>query len=274
MKKGFIFISIITVTVLSSCTTTYRYIYTATPPNNPYFIEKGDSKLAGYYSSSWNDGDPSTRKSGGWDFQSAYALSNHFALTAGYLNRTEVDGYIYNNNNNNQENTSINYKRNLFDLGAGYFLPIDKNKKVTANMYGGVALGKFSFTDEDYGRFHKSSISRPYFQPSLNYMPTPNFRMSFGFRFSFVHYGNIQTSYIKSELEELHLNLINDQTIFYTEGAFNMQFGFRAFPGAKVDFTLSGTSRPFRNEEIKLYSRTSNASIGLSFDLSKMGKKE
>lgn len=270
MRKIVFFISVLTITILSSCTTSYRYIYTATPPNNPYFTEKGESKVAGYYSKSWNDGDVSTIRSGGWDFQGAYAISNHWAVTAGYLNRREIDGF----SRYNDDSYTIRYKRNLFDIGTGYFLALDKNKKVTINLYGGVALGKFSFIDEDYDSFHQSSITKKYLQPSLNFMPTPNFRMSFGSRFSFVHYGNIQTSYTQNELEELHLLPLNNRTITYIEPAFNLQFGLREFPGAKVDFTLSGTSRPFKDERILLFSRTSNMSIGLSFDISKMMEKE
>lgn len=270
MRKILIFLSVIVLTIFGSCTMPYRYIYTATPPNNPYFIEKGESKLAGYYSNSWSNGDISTRRSGGWDFQGAYALGNHWAVTAGYLNRREIDGF----SSYNSEDYIIKYKRNLFDIGTGYFLALDEKKVVTINLYGGVALGKFSFTDEYYDKFHKSSITKTYLQPSLNFMPTPNFRMSLGSRFSFVHYGNIQTSYTQNELAEYHLLSLNNRTITYIEPAFNMQFGFREFPGAKIDFTISGTSRPFRDERVLLFSRTSNVSIGLSFDISKMTKKE
>lgn len=274
MKKILILLSVIAITFFSSCTMPYRYIYTATPPNNPYFIEKGESKLAAYYSGAWNGGDPSQRRSGGGDFQSAYAIGNHWAVTAGYLNRREVDGYSYNNTDNVREGPYINYKRNLFDIGTGYFVALDKKKTSTFNLYGGVALGKFSIADEDFDKFHKSSITKTYFQPSINYMPTPHFRISFGSRFSFVHYGDIQTSYAKEDIEKLTLNLIDNRTIFYIEPAFNLQFGFRQFPGAKIDFSMSGTSRPFRDERIKLYSRTSNISLGLSFDISKMNKKD
>lgn len=151
MRKGILYFSIMAMIFLSSCAIPYRYIYTATPPNNPYFIKKGESKFAGYYSSAWNNGDPSTRRAGGWDFQSAYAVGNHWAFTAGYLNRSEIDGYSY--NDNTRENTFIKYRRNLFDLGSGYFLALDNKKEVTINLYGGVALGKYSFTDEEYERF-------------------------------------------------------------------------------------------------------------------------
>lgn len=42
-------ISLLAIT-FTSCTTN-RYIYSASPANNPYFTKKGDSKLTGYYSS-------------------------------------------------------------------------------------------------------------------------------------------------------------------------------------------------------------------------------
>lgn len=270
MKKTSISFSIIAIVILGSCTTPYRYIYTATPPNNPYFIQKGESKLAGYYSNSWNNGDVSTKKSGGWDLQGAYAISDHWAVTTGYLNRREMDGF----SDYRSDNYSINYKRNLFDIGTGYFLALDKKKAFTFNLYGGVAFGKFSFTDGEYDKFHKNSVTKTYLQPSVNFMPTPNFRMSFGSRLSFVHYSDIKTSYTKDEIDMLMLNAIYNRTITYIEPAFNLQFGFNTFPIAKVDFTLSGTSRPFNDDRILLFSRSSNVSIGLSFDISKMKKSK
>lgn len=58
--------------------------------------------------------------------------------------------------------------------------------------------------------------------------------MSFGSRFSFVHYGNIQTSYTQSEMQELHLTLVNNRTIFYIEPAFNLQLVSTLFRGRKL----------------------------------------
>lgn len=270
MRIKIISFSIIVITVLSSCSNPYRYIYTATPPNNPYFIQKGESKLAGYYSNASDSHEANTKQSGGWDFQGAYAISNHLALTAGYLNRIETDGnHVY-----NSEDYFIKYKRNLFDIGAGYFLALDNKKKTTINLYGGVAFGTFSFTDTEYGASHKSAITKPYFQPSLNYSASSNFRMSFGSRFSFVHYGNIETSYSPSQILELNLDLIDDRTIFFFEPAFNVQFGVKEFPAAKVDISFSGTSKPFPTEYVTLRSRTSSFSIGLSFDISKLRKEK
>jgi hypothetical protein len=256
-------------TVLSSCDNS-RYIYTASPPNNPYFTEKGDSKVAAYYSASGDNGDARTGSASGWDLQGAYAIGNHWALAAGYLNRRERDTYNLGNN----DYSTIDYKRNLFDLATGYFVTLDKKKEFIFNLYAGVGFGKFSFIDNtnDKGSFHNSSITKPYFQPSVNFMPSQNFRLSFGTRFSFVHYGNIQTSYTPYELENLSLNLIANRTISFIEPALNIQFGIRKYPWLKLDYTLSGTSHPFRGLIPKLDSRTSNVSIGLSFDFSRLGR--
>lgn len=270
MKKRLLPSSILVITILSSCTT-YRYIYTASPPNNPYFSQKGESKVAAYYSAAGSNDKASGHTASGWDLQGAYAIGNHWALTTSYLNRRERDNYNFGRN----ESSSISYKRNLFDIGAGYFLVPDKVKYFSFNLYGGMAFGEFSFVDDRTysSRFHNSSITKSYFQPSVNFMPTPNFRMSFGTKFSFVHYGNIQTSYTPDEIQSLSLNRIANNTIPFVEPALNIQFGLRKYPWVKMDYTLSGTNRPFRYENTYLDSRTSNVSIGFSFDFSKMKKK-
>lgn len=271
MRNQLLLSSVIVISVLSSCTT-YRYIYSASPPNNPYFITKGESKATAYYSSGGNNNRATGDNASGCDLQGAYAIGNHWALTTGYFNRRERDVYNFGSSN---ESSTINYKRNLFDLGSGYFVALDKNKEFTFNLYGGIALGKFSFIDNKtyYSRFHSSSITKWYFQPSVNFMPTQNFRLSFGTKFSFVHYGDIQTSYTPDEIQSLSLNLIANRTIPFIEPAFNIQFGIRKYPWIKLDYTISGTSHPFRSENVQLDSRTSNVSIGLSVDFSKMRQK-
>jgi hypothetical protein len=267
MRKELIFFFIVAITFLSSCTT-YRYVYTASPPNNPYFTQKGESKATAYYSAAGSNDNASGHTASGWDLQGAYAIGNHCALTTSYLNRTEIDNYNF----GRPENSSISYTRNLFDIGAGYFLGLDKEKHFSFNLYGGMAFGKFSFVDEraSSSRFHNSSITKSYFQPSVNFMPTPNFRMSLVTKFSFVHYGNIKTSYTPDEIQNLSLNLIAERTVSFFEPAFNIQFGIRQLPWVKLDYTFSGTSQPFKGRFSQLESRSSNVSIGLSFDFSKM----
>ncbi|MEJ7672135.1 MAG: hypothetical protein WKF59_05375 [Chitinophagaceae bacterium] len=122
MKTEQLFFAIVLLTSITSCSSN-RYMYSASPPN-PYFKEKGESKLAAYYSSS-NDNATTKEFAGGWDLQGAYAISDHWALTASYFNRREQDVYNY-MYSNPFDSSVVKYKRNLFEIGGGYFLSLNQ----------------------------------------------------------------------------------------------------------------------------------------------------
>jgi hypothetical protein len=260
-----------------SCTAP-RYIYSPSPPNNPYLKEKGESKLAVYYSSGGDDNKRTGHKNNGIDLQAAYAVSNNWALTAGFFERKEKD--IYSPGRYNFFDSSVlDYKRRITDFGGGYFISLDKRKSVFFNVYSGVGFGKFSFTDFgvdksgfNYKRFHNSTITKWFIQPSINSFVGNYFRASFIAKFSFIHYGNISTSYTSNELQYFFLDKIRNKTISYFEPAFNMQFGIPAIDWIKIDGGFTFSSDPF--EEIsKIQARSFSASIGLCFDFTKLRKK-
>jgi len=267
---------LIIIFTLTSCNT-YRYIYSASPSNNPYFQQKGESKLTAYYSTSADD-QLSTIYAHGFDLQSAYAFGNHWALTFGYFDRKEKDAYA--KSYNLYDTSVIHYKRNLFDIGGGYFTPINTKKNITANLYGGLASGKFSFEDNGvddnqsvYNRYHESAITKWFIQPSINFMPGEYIRFSFAAKISYVHYGKIKTTYTQEELEYFSLNMIANRTLSYFEPCLNIQFGIPEYPWIKIDAVCSGASN-YHSESSRLNVRGSNASIGLNFDFSKMKKKK
>ncbi len=263
---------LIVMPIFSSCST-YRYIYSASPPNTPYFTKNGESKLTGYYS-----GSSENRLTGeyahGCDLQGAYALSNHLAIGATYFYRKERD--TYSRSGNLYDSSVIHYKRNLFDVDAGYFIPLNANKKSTFNIYAGIGGGKFVFNDNGidknlfpYTRFHKSAITKWFIQPSINFMPGRYMRFCFATKLSFVHYGKIETSYSQDEIQYFTLNKIADKTLGFFEPSFNFQFGIPKAPWVKIDFVLSTTSG-YDSYGSHLNVRGSNASIGLNFDFSKL----
>jgi hypothetical protein len=275
MRYNLLFSAIAVITLLSSCST-YRYIYSASPPNNPYFTKKRESKLTAYYSAAGSTA-PSANKetADGLDLHGAYAISDHWALTAAYYNRREKDIYEYSRDNTPFNSSLVKYKRNLFETGGGYFVPLNQKKTFTFNLYGGVAFGKFSIDDngmnngQDYRRYHKAAITKWFFQPSINFMPGRYVRLSFVVKSSYVHYGNIRTSYSAEELQDLSLAIITNRTLNFIEPAWNFQFGLPEYPWIKVDWTLSGiTIQPASTQNI----RANNVSIGLSVDFSKMRK--
>ena len=267
---------LISILFLFSCNTP-RYIYAPSVPNNPYFTEKGQAKLSAYYSAGGNSNPRDDEKNRGFDLQGAYAIGDNWALTVGYFNRRERDVYPH-YDYNFFDSSVLNYKRNVMDIGGGYFLPLDRGKNVSVNLFGGVGFGKFSFTDRGvdksglaYSRFHSSRIVKWYAQPSLNALPGRYFRASFIFKLSFVHYGNISTSYTSDELNYFSLDKIKGKTIFYFEPAFNMQLGIPDCDWMKIDGGLNFATDPYRNNT-RIEARSFNAFIGLCFDLSALKK--
>jgi hypothetical protein len=272
MRNKSFFIVLIITGSFTSCNT-YRYIYSASPPNNPCFKEKGESKVTAYYSSAGNNR-LTKEYAHGVDLQGAYAMSNHWAITAGFFNRREKDKYS--GSYNLFDSSVVRYKRNLYDIGGGYFTSIDKKKTLTANLYAGFAGGKFSFEDNgkddshvDYARYHESAIGKWFFQPSINFMPVNYVRFSFAAKFSYVHYGKIQTSYTANELAYFGLDKIANKTVNFFEPSFNIQLGIPEYPWIKIDAEVSSTSYN-HSYSPHLNVRSSNGSIGLSFDFSKM----
>ncbi len=276
MKTSQLFFAIFLFACIISCSSN-RYIYSASPPNNPYFKEKGESKVAAYYSSS-NDNASTKEFANGWHLQGAYAIADHWALTASWFHRREQDVYNDYRYNNPFDSSVVKYKRNLFEMGGGYFISLNPKKTITINLYGGAAFGKFSFDDNgldgnraNYSHNHSSSITKWFFQPSVNFMPGQYIRLSFSIKTSYVHYGNIHTSYTDNELQSFNLNILNNKTLNFIEPCWNFQFGLPKYPWVKLDWIVSGVS----NNVVYIENvRQNNVSIGLTFDFSKMGKNK
>lgn len=260
--------------ILFGCTNS-RYIYAPAPANNPFFNEKGESKLTTTYSESESSQYGYAR---GWDLQGAYALSNHWAVTASYFNRREMDKvYSY-----GSDNTEVKYKRNLFGVGGGYFVPLNPKKTITFNFYVGVDFGKFSFDEKavslnpNYDRYHTSNITKGYFQPSINFMPGKFFRFGIYMKSSYVHYGNIKTSYTPDELAYYSLDVLGDRTRNFIEFGYNMQFGLPKYQWIRLELGLTAVNwnpqyNILNNRAFDV--RSSNVSIGINLDFTKMKKK-
>lgn len=146
-------------------------------------------------------------------------------------------------------------------------------------MYGGFATGKFSFEDNGidetqlvYNRYHESEIFKWFFQPSINFMPGKYFRFSFAPKISYVHYGNVKTSYTPDEFQFFNLERITNRTVSFFEPSMNLQLGIPDYPWIKIDGVFSFTSY-YNPDNPHLNVRGFNASIGLNFDFSKMKKE-
>ena len=276
MKPTPLIATIILTALISSCSSP-RYIYSSSPPNAAYLKEKGDSKLAAYYSAGSYQTSPQDQDgyNRGFDVQAAYALTDHWAVTASLFNRKERDAYdqkrasLFNN-------STINYQRNLFEIGGGYFTTLDQTKTVGVSLFGGMGFGKFRMFDtglteqlDPYDRFHNSQIRKMFIQPALTIMPGRYFRMMIVHRFSYVHYGDISTSYTNDERDYFKLTQIENRTRHFGETTLGLQ---SALPGANwmsIETSITLSTQPGIDYNW-IRARGFNASIGLSFDIAKM----
>lgn len=262
--------------IFLSCKTP-RYIYSPSPPNNPYFRQKGESKLASYYSTSGSQNDLENEYDNGFDLQAGYALSNHWAVTADYYKRNEKQ-IAKNVNESFFQNATIRYDRKISSFGAGYFLPLNQNRTIVFNAYTGIGFGKFSFVDYglnngvNYYRNYSNDIIKWYLQPSINFFPVQYFRTGLITKFSWVHYKNAVTNYTQTELDYLDLDVLPGKTLNFFEFTWNMQATLSKIPWMYLDGSVTLCPEA-ANGNANLEARNFNASIGLSFDLSKLKKK-
>lgn len=276
MKVSFIFYSCITIFFIS-CNTP-RYVYAPSPPNTPFFQEKGDSKISAAYSIGNDEGNGERNR--GYDIQAAYAVSDHWAITFDHFYRREKDVYNF-YEYSGFDSSTVKYKRQITSIGAGYFHEMNRRGTVLFNLYAGVGFGKFNIDDHGiddslsaYSRFHNSRITKWYLQPAINFMPGTSFWCSVSTRFSFVKYSNITTSYSLEEQERYDLKNLNNRVLSFFEPSYNMLIGVPHCPWLKMNagFALSANISSDSNDGygVTYHSRGITASIGLTFLPSKL----
>lgn len=261
--------------ILQSCYTP-RYVYAPSPPNNPFFKEQGESKFAAYYSTGLFD-DGETLKNRGLDIQGAYAIGENWALTANFSNRNERD--IYSSKNSSIFDSSVvKYKRKMVEFGGGYFLPVNRMRTITLNLYAGVGFGKYNIDDrgidepgQPYSRFHDTKVFKFYAQPSLNIMHG-YFNMSLLGRLSFVKFNGISTSYTNDELEYFRMDNLPRKTLVFWEPTGIMRFTIPGCDWLSIEGGGTLTAKLY-NEDWYGTPRSSSVFLGLNFDFFKMAAK-
>jgi len=259
LVQNFLIISLIS---LSACETA-RYAYSPSAHNVPVLTQKGDGKIGGLYSTN-----PATDEtynneriyshSNGFDAQGAYALSDNWAIQSSYFQRWE-------RTTGGPDSVNIKYKRNLAELGGGYYFNMNKRKTVFFQVLGGAGLGRFSFTDHsingDY--FHQSNIFKFYIQPAFVFRSKGSFSTSIALRASVVKFNSIKTNYSPGQLSDYILNNLDYRAKFFFEPAFVSSFGFKNVPGLRFEFqgslSLLAAYDPFNY-------RPANFSVGSYLD--------
>ena len=220
--------------IAASCSTP-RYIYSPSAHNVPVLTKKGDSKIGAVYSNNAvgqekKNGVEIDNRSRGYDLQGAVAITNNFAVQASHFYRWEkTEG--------GPDSITIKYKRNLTEIGLGYYLPINDKKNTFFQVFAGAGLGRFSFTDVDKtgAYFHQANITKIYLQPAVLFKSKGSFTTSVAVRFSGINYSKIKTNYNASQLKEYYLDDLSGRLKWFFEPATVSSFGFKNVPGLRFE---------------------------------------
>lgn len=275
MQYKFFYLPLVLAFFLAACYTP-RYIYSPSATNVPVLEKKGDSKLAVFCSGSPFSNTASTSYYNyGLDIQTAYAIAPHWALMLNESIRRERNSgdfsFIL------SDSTVIRYKRNLTEIGGGYFVPFSAGSKLRFQFMGGLGLGKFTMDDNGkndqnqyYSRFHETGVTKLFFQPAIQLRYSKYFVTSFATRFTVIWYQDIKTNYTPDELQAFLLNELTTSPRTFLEPAVINAFSFKKLPDLRFEIQLGFASLVSHRF---LDYRSMNISAGACMDFSKLKKR-
>jgi hypothetical protein len=266
-KQLTIILAFTVVMLLLTACGVHRYVYSPPPATVTYFKEKGDNKISAVISTGSNDGNSrGNTYNKGYDIQAGFALSNFWFVSGTYFHRKE--GESADGNYNYFDTSTINYKRNILEVGGGCFMPLNYRRTSTFNLYAAYGLGKFAFNDygllngTQYDRNFSNNIFKYSLQFGFNFMPSDYLHISLTGKFSLVHYGVLNTNYTPNELSYFNLTNISSRTTRFFEPTINTEIGLPQCKWLWLDMSLTlCTDNNYVNK------REVNASIGLSVNL-------
>ncbi|MFT3902434.1 MAG: hypothetical protein QM727_04640 [Niabella sp.] len=279
-------LSAIAIVAICSCNNP-RYISSPSVANAAFFRQQGDFKFSA--SASGNpfsvlndeDDDDDANNYHGFDVQGAVALSNHFLIQAGGMYRSETDRFDTDDLLSENTRSKVGYTRSMFDVGAGFYVPMSASGRVYLNGVVGVGFGKSSSTDRGYPTARtiewKADVIKYYLQPSFNMFFNDYVRMSVVPRVSILDHQNIESGYTEEQEIRLGYDKVRRKNLTLFEPSILLQTGFRNNRWLKLDFGLHFSSDPLKvrasnynaapivTDVDKLNARNFAASIGLSF---------
>ena len=255
------------IVAVTSCYTP-RYVYSPAAHNVPIFEKKGDSKLAFNYSANFSTQSAiEDHASTGIDLQGAYAISNKFALQVNYYQRREKNGGDF--SALNLDSNIIKYTRHLTEIGFGYYHQLKRNRRAIFQVFAGIGLGRFGFTDIGrdqnnvyHNNFHDAGVTKLYVQPAFT-IRKKSFAASLSSRFSLIFFKDIKTNYTATELDNYKLDSLDYRPRLFWEPSIINTFGFKKLPGLQLEFQVGMSLLESR---LFIDYRTFNFSFGIILD--------
>ncbi|MEP6948854.1 MAG: hypothetical protein ABI863_06255 [Ginsengibacter sp.] len=251
-----------------------RYVYSPATQNIPLLNKKNDLELSAFYAGSIDAFEKKGNYNRGIDLQTAWAISNHFAVILNESARWEKNGG--NDSFFPNDSSFLSYKRNFTEIGLGYFSPAKNNKKMQFQVFGGAASGSSKIYDDftsnstHVNKYHYSRVTKIFIQPAIMYSLFKNFSTALSSRFTEVIFSHIRTNYTPTELDNYILDSIAVSPVFFWEPAVSYTFGFKKFP---VKFQIQGSITVLLNHRFVEH-RNANIGIGLTCDFPKKTRRK
>ncbi len=192
MNKSFRFTAVLLLVFLTGCSS----IYMPSVPNTPMLTTQGEIAAGAHIS-----------LKGNFNFNSAYAVSNHFAVIANGASMS-----------NERDKKDIKHK--AIEFGAGYFDTFGPDNNRILEIYGGFGSGKSErlfreFNNDDLligTDLQKSKYDKKFIQVNYSSKKKDNLRL-FGTNFGLNFGTALRMSFVKThDLEMAFCNLM--KTIF------------------------------------------------------------
>lgn len=232
--------------LLFSSQACHRNIYTPNAHNVPLFQEKGDVQMNLGFS----------------NIQAALAVSDNVGVM--FNTQLGTKGYSESILSIGEDQST---KRNLFELGGGYFNKLDSD--FVFEVYAGAGLGKISFDNREDMVFDKynAKSSRLFLQPGIGYS-NDFIDLAFSLRFTHLNFHNADISEYVYNPEESYftdndLNQLDKHAYSFVEPAVTLRLGLKH---VKLHMQLVWV-RQINDSDINYHKGLAN--IGLHINLAK-----
>ena len=225
----------------SSC---IHYYYAPSSNNVPLFKEKKEVRIQAQYSTVGIRADGS-KDIGGFEMQSAYAITNHAAVQLNFLHVADAE----------QDYGSGH--GSYVEAAGGYFKPLH-NKNWIFETYGGFGIGTVNSIYGTSSESAKTSITKFFAQPSFGYSRN-HFAFAVSSKFSLVDFG-VRSSTISKDNNPTDYDYVESfkkgKSYFWWEPGFMIRGGFK-----HVQVFLQATYTVMNDNNLPFFN--SNSSIGI-----------
>jgi hypothetical protein len=256
----------ILLSILQSCSSsaplqkpTPKYLYTPSNANLINVEKKIDFKSTIAYatSSHRDEGYEAKQKSNGFDFKSAFAITNHVALKFDAFKWREKSFSLDAPGTLNA--FDVLYKRNGMSASVGYFTYMDKQKQFMFSVYTGIEIGKTNFDGiyrepVKHNYYYKAKNVNWFMTQAFTVFADKSYSATLASRLSVVSFKNLNTNdstFIQGENVLYNKkNSVFSDFLFQNNLKLSQKYGVSLFGNVGLAILLTSSLKTETNKEL------------------------